>query len=309
MLYLSTRNKADSFTAYRVLHTPSVPGDGLFMPMRLPVQNDVSLAAFERMGFGEAAATILNVFFGTQITGWDVDFTVGRQALDLMSLGHKICIAESWHNPAGTHAYLTERLYALACGEKYCGKTPNQWFTVVVNIAILFGVYGKFCRRGVYEFDVAVASGDLLMLLAMRYAQKMGLPIRKIILGCEEDDGLWDFLSYGDYTTSKMDRAAGMEALLWLEFSYGEVSKYLEAARRKGIYRLNTCSLDRFRKGLFGTVVGDYRVLNAMGSTEKANQYKMEFTAARAFCALQDYRAKTGENKITLLFAHGIPAK
>ena len=103
MLYLSTRNKADSFTAYKVLHSAVAPDRGMFMPMRLPVQDDIALAAYERMSFGETTAAILNLFFGTELKGWDVDFAVGRQAMELVSAGYKVFMAESWHNPARNH--------------------------------------------------------------------------------------------------------------------------------------------------------------------------------------------------------------
>lgn len=309
MLYLSTRNKADSFTAHRVLHADAAPDGGMFMPMRLPLQDDVALAAFERMNFGETAASILNLFFGTQLTGWDVDFAVGRQALDLVSAGYKVSLAESWHNPSGTHAYFVQRLYALVTGEKFSVKTPNLWFQTVVNIAVLFGAYGKYCRQDIYEFDVAVQTGDLQHLLAIRYAQKMGLPIRKIILGSLDGDGLWEFLSYGDYQTNRKDRLVGFEALLWLEFGYGEVEIYNCAVLSKHTYRLKELKLEQFRKDLFTTVVGDNRVKNVIDSTFGTNNYRMESSTARAFGALQDYRAKTGENKNTLLFSQNAPVK
>lgn len=309
MLYLSTRNKADSFTAYRVLRTDVAPDGGMFMPMNLPVQDDIALAAFERMNFGETAATVLNLFFGTHLTGWDVDFAVGRQALDLVSAGYKVSLAESWHNPAGTHAYLLQRLYQLVSGERYSAATPNLWFQTVVNIAVLFAVYGKYSRQEIYEFDVAVETGDLLMLLAIRYAQKMGLPVRKVILGSLEGDGLWEFLSYGDYQTSRKAYLAGLEALLWLEFGYAAVDSYVSAASLKGVYRLKGLNLEQFRKELFTTVVGDSRVKNVIDSTLRSNNYKMEHATARAFAALQDYRAKTGENKNTMLFARNAPNK
>lgn len=308
MLYLSTRNKADSFTAYRVLRAEAAD-EGMFMPMQVPVQDDFAMASFERMSFGEAAATILNLFFGTQISGWDVDFAVGRQVLDLVEIGHKVSIAESWHNPAGTHAYLVQRLYALALGEKSVARVPNLWFCTVVDIAILFGIYGKFCRRDLYEFDVAVHNGDLLMLLAVRYAQRMGLPIRKIILGCSEEDGLWDFLAYGDYMTSKKDRALGLEGWLWLELGYEEVARFLASSKKKAIYRLDAAPLEQFRTGIFAAVVGDYRVKNVLDSFPHTNNYQMEVGTARSFAALQDYRAKTGENNNTLLFTRNVPVK
>ena len=307
MLYLSTRNKADSFTAYRVLHSETAPDGGMFLPMQLPVQDDVSLAAFEQMSFGETTASILNQFFGTQLTGWDVDFAVGRQALDFVSAGYKISLAESWHNPEGTHNYLVRRLYYLVRGEKYTRDTPNLWFQTVVNIAILFGVYGKYCRQEIYEFDVAVESGDLLLLLAIRYAQKMGLPIRKVILGCLDGDGVWELVSYGNYQTSRKERIVAFEALLWLEFGYEEVQKYVSAILDRKQYGLKDLKFECFRTDLFAAVVGDIRVKNIVESTMRTNNYQMERSTARAFGALQDYRAKNGINKNTLLFARNAP--
>ena len=309
MLYLSTRNKADSFTAHRVLRSDAAPDGGMFIPMQLPVLDDVSMAAFERMTFGETAATILNLFFGTQLTGWDVDFAVGRQALDLVSAGYKVSLAESWHNPAGTHEYLVQRLYNLVIGEKFSLAKPNLWFQTVVNIAVLFGVYGKYCRQEIYEFDLAVETGDLQLMLAIRYAQKMGLPVRKVILGCMDGDGLWEFVSYGDYSTNHKERMKGFEALLWLDFGYQEAEIYAQSVQSKRTYRLKEWKLDQFRKDLFPTVVGDNRVKNVIDSTLRTNNYCMEKSTARAFAALQDYRAKTGENKNTLLISRNAPEK
>lgn len=309
MLYLSTGNKTDSFTAYKVLHTDAAPDGGMFIPMQLPVQDDVAMASFEQMSFGETAATILNLFFGTSLSGWDVDFAVGRQALDLVSAGYKVSLAESWHNPVGTHTYLVQRLYSLVMGDKFTTNTPNLWFRTVVNIAILFGVYGKYCRQEIYEFDIALETGDLQHLFAVRYAQKMGLPVRKIILGCLEGDGFWEFFSYGAYSTGRKDHLVAFGALLWLEFDYADARSYADAVENRHTFRLKVWKLDQFRKDIFAAVVGNNRVKNVIESTFRTNNYRMETGTARAFAALQDYRAKTGVNKNTLLLSLNIPVK
>lgn len=309
MLYLSTNNKAESCTAHKALRLNDGQSSGMFLPMRIPVQDDIALTAFEGMNFGETAATILNLFFGTQLSGWDIDFAVGRQAVDLVSAGYKVSLAESWHNPSGKHEYLVQKIYHLALGEKVSNRTPNLWFRTVVDIAILFGIYGKYCRQEIYEFDVAVETGDMQQMLAIRYAQKMGLPIRKIVLGCLEGDGLWEFFSYGDYLTSRKELHPCLEALLWLEFGYSEAEAYDAAVQKRSTYRLKGLSLDQFREGLFTAVVGDHRTKNVIESTIRTNNYQMQSSTARAFAALQDYRAKTGENKNTLLFAQNTSAK
>lgn len=306
MLYLSTRNKADSFTAHRVLRSECAPDGGMFLPMQLPLQSDAALAAFERMSFGEATASIMNVFFGTQLTGWDVDFAVGRQAVELVSCGYKVSLAESWHNPAGSHEYLVNRLYSLIIGEKHPSTLPNSWFHTAVDIALLFGIYGKYCRQEVYAFDVAIEAGDLQLLFAVRYAQKMGLPVRNIILGTLEADGLWEFFSYGEYQTARKNNLTFLEALLWLDFGYPEVQKLLHCGEKRSTYRLKHPGFDVFRKDIFSAVVGDNRIKYIVDGTMQTSNYRMTKDTARAFGALQDYRAKTGENKNTLLFARNI---
>ena len=303
MLYLSTGNKAYSFTAHRVLRSDA-PDGGVFMPMQIPVQSDAAMAEFSRMTFGEAVAAVLNCFFGCSLTGWDVDFAIGRQAVDLVSAGGKIYISECWHNPAGTQEYLTRQLHALMTKGENVSQPPNLWIETAVNIAVIFGLYGKCRRRHINVLDIAVDAGNLQLLLAVRYAQKMGLPVRKVILGCAEGDGLWDFLSYGEYAAGKRERNLSLEALLWLEFGHEEAAAYLKAVQEKTSYRLHPLLLEQLRRDLFVSVVGEDRVKSVI---ESSTGYRMEPGAAGAFGALQDYRAKTGENRNTILFALRMP--
>lgn len=307
MLYLSTRNKTESYTAYRVLRSERAVCDGMFMPMHLPVMDDIALASFERMNTGEAIASIMNLFFDTNISAWDVDFAVGRQAVELVSFGYKVSLAESWHNPAGSYDYFVNCLYSLAIGEKQTKRIPNAWFQTAVHIALLFAVYGKYCRQDIYTFDIAVDADDMQLLLAIRYAQKMGLPVRKIILGTSEVNGLWELFSYGVYQTNRKRIVPGFDALLWLEFGYREAQNYLQCIQDKVIYRVKDTRVDALHNSGFSAVVGDNRVGNIVENMLSTNNYTMEKETARAFGALQDYRAKTGENRNTLLFAKNNP--
>ena len=303
MLYLTTRNKADSYTAYRMLRCEKAPDGGQFLPMQLPVLSDYQLAEFEQMNFGHIMAELMNVFLGTKLTGWDVDFAVGRQAVTLATAGYKVSVAETWHNPAGTHAYLVQRLHALACGEKYTTVKPNLWFEAVVDIALLFAMHAKLCRQGIYEFDIAMQTGDLQQLFALRYAQKMGLPVGTVILGSIPDDSMWEFVSHGEYATAGKAHSTGLEALLWLEFGHDETAKFLNTEQRRSIYHLDPPRIEIFRNQTFTSVVGQDRALYVAKTAAGSGQYSMELSTARAFGALQDYRAKTGINRNTLLIS------
>lgn len=309
MLYLTTRNKADSFTAHRVLHSTAAPDGGQFMPMQLPVLEDRQLAAFEQMSFSQIAAAMINLFFGTSLTGWDVDFSVGRQAVTVTTAGHKVFVAETWHNLAGTYTYLVQRLYALACNEKAPRQKPSLWFEAVVNMAVLFAMHAQLCRQDIYEFDIAIESADLQQLFAVRYAQKMGLPVGKIILGSLPDDGLWEFTSHGEFATGGKRISTGLESLLWLEFGRDEAANYLRAAQKKSIYHLSQPKTEQFRSGMFTSVVGQSRAESVAKNVAAVCNYSMDVQTARAFGALQDYRAKTGVNGNTLLLSLNAPAR
>ena len=70
MLYISTRNPADSFTAHRALHHAQTADGGMFVPMQLPVFSDKDLLQMKNMTFGEVVALILNLFFDKKSRYW-----------------------------------------------------------------------------------------------------------------------------------------------------------------------------------------------------------------------------------------------
>ena len=58
---------------------------------------------------------------------------------------------------------------------------------------------------------------------------------------------------------------------------------------------------------MFSSVVGGRRVMDLIASVYRTNQYLIDPYTAISYGTLQDYRAKTGENKLTVLFSEGNP--
>ena len=77
MLYATTRSKTDTYTAHRTLFEDRAPDGGFFVPFRMP---NVDIQSLKENSFSEAVAEILNVFFSTGITAWDVDCCIGKSA-------------------------------------------------------------------------------------------------------------------------------------------------------------------------------------------------------------------------------------
>jgi len=99
VLYKTTRDDNDTYTAHRVLHENRASDGGVFIPFRMPLFSEKEIAELVSVGFGETVAAILNKFFSCHLTGWDVDFCIGRNAIKLDTMSHRMVVAELWHNP------------------------------------------------------------------------------------------------------------------------------------------------------------------------------------------------------------------
>ena len=302
LLYLTTRNKTDSYTAYRVLHGAAPKGGGFFVPFRLPQFTEQELCALKELTFSETVAKILNLFFGTNVGGWDIDFSVGRQAFQLVNMSHRIFVLESWHNHEGTHECTVKRLYRLLTGENKLTAVPGDWFYTSVDIAMLFGVFGQLLRNGIGQFHVALPAGNLKLLVALRYAQKMGLPVSTVALGADESEDLWEFIYHGNYSTRRDKLPLGLEILIFLAFGAEGVSKYLDIAKDKRVYRLSDDELAVFADGIYTSVVGKNRIRSIISNVKRSCNYRISEDAACAYSALQDCRVRgTGGQDAVLL--------
>ncbi len=316
MLYATTRSKTDTYTAYRVLREERCPNGGFFLPFRLPTVSSEQLEKMKSQSFGETVAEILNLFFSSQLTGWDVDCAIGKTAAKVICMSHRVMFIQLWHNPMGEYAYICNQLYdKLTDGDS--GVTPTDWAKIAIRIAVLFGVYSIVPSD---RFDISVNSGDFSVPMAVWYARKMGLPVGTIVCACNENSAPWDFLHRGDMNTglSKVDTAlldldvpnpAGLERLIFSSLGYEETSKYLEKSQRRGVYSLPPHMLQALNEGMFVSVVGTDRAEAVIGSVYRSNLCVLDPYTAVSYGSLQDYRAKTGEGNPTVLLWEKNPLK
>lgn len=318
MLYVSTRNKTDSYTAYRALHENRAPDGGVFAPFHLPQMSEEEMIALKDQSFSETVAQILNLFFSCGLNGWDVEFCIGRYPFKLEAIGQRVLVAELWHNTQATYEYMVQSLFDKLRAKKDTSAVPPLWVRIAVETAILFGLFGELFRRGITSADIAVSADDFLYPMAAWYARRMGLPINCIICGCNENSGIWDLLHRGELavnaSTVRGDRPAldasrpeGLECLIHGTLGSQEVGRYLEVCARRGSYYLPEEALVCLNEGIFAAVIGADRVDSVISSVYRRNAYVTDPLTAVSYGALQDYRARTGENRYTLLMARCSP--
>lgn len=320
MLYLTTRDKFDTFTVPHVLRSSRANNGGYFLPFRLPTYTPEDLTDLQEIGFGQCVAKVLNSFFSCGITGWDVEFAIGRYPVKVKGINQRVWVGELWHNQENDYANL-ERVLGdrLGC----TGEIPS-WVKIAIRIAALLSTYAQMLKEGavtaVQSFDVALPTGDFTAVMAAWYARKMGVPITNIVCGCNENSAVWELLHLGELRTdvqvvntalsaANIAVPEELERLIHGTLGVEEVLRYREMVLSGGVFSPRPGMLDVLRAGFFAAVVSESRLEALIPSVYRTSGYVMGPYTALAYGALQDYRAKTGESRDVLILVDKSPVR
>lgn len=309
MLYITTRDDKDTFTAHRALTEACAPDGGGYVPLRLPSFTSDEIAALKGKSFGAIVAEILNGFFSSRLNGWDVDFCIGRNVCRLVSVHHKIMVAELWHNTDGRYDYIVDRLYKTIAGADVADLQNTGWFRIAVRISVLFAAYGEMLNQGALAdnetFDVSVSGEDLSKPVAAWYARRMGLPIGKIICAFNENSIAWELLQRGVLHTASagQEMHTSAERLIHGILSYDDVHIYRSKCQTGQTYTLTEAKQMALSEDFFCAVVGLARAVSIISSIYNSCSYLIDPPTSLSYGALQDYRANTGSRRVTLLLA------
>ena len=310
MLYITTRDNRDANTAYKTLHTNTATDGGAYIPFQMPVFTSEEIETLVSTSFSETVAAILNKFFSCKISGWDVDFCIGRNSVKIVQMPHRMAVAELWHNPKGTYESAIIELFKKIAGEN--SETITEWFAIAARIAIIFGIYTQMRQNNVIShcdtFDISLPSDDFDIPVAGFYARMMGLPIDTIVCTGDESSGVWDFINLGELNIALVgNNKIGFERYIYSKFSADEVKKMIDVCSKKRTYRVSEEALPDFNQGMFCATAGKNRIAHMINSIFRSNKYIIDPGAALCVGGLQDYRAKVGESKLTVVLSEISP--
>lgn len=302
MLYVSTRNTTDTFTAHHALHEAFAPDGGIYVPFHLPEFSSADLLRMRENSCCNTIAELLNLFFGTHLTGWDVECVIGRSPFKIESVGQRLIISEVWRNPDSSAKYLLDRLYQLSCGDTYIGMQPTGWALIAIQISLLFGIYSTMDISLVEKLDIALPAGDFSEITAIVYSKAMGLPIGLTICACSESSAVWDFICRGELSTN-VNPPVYFEAFIFKMLGAEAVAGYLNACANKRVFFIDETRQATISSAMAASVVSTQRIDSVITGMYQSNKYNMDHNSALSYSALQDYRARSGVNKTTLILA------
>ena len=303
MLYATTRNHNNTYTARHSLCKNADNDGGLFVPFQNVVFTEEQISGLTDKSFGQCVAEVLNIFFGTKLCSRDVDLVLGRHPFRFAPMSHKILIVETWVNPHNDFLWMVQQLRNLILPSCEV-EDVTEWTMCAVRIATLFGIYAELSKLGVVDLskamDIAVSTDDFSTPMSVFYAKKMGLPIGRILFGCSEDSGIWDLMNHGQF---RRLGANGIERLIYERLGREEVTLFASCLKNKKVYSVTEEKRILLSKDFFGAVISSFRRRTVVANVFSTNGYCMDENCAVAYGALQDYRAIHGETRPALIMS------
>ncbi len=312
MLYVTTRNEYDAFTAFKTLGQGRGPDRGLFVPFQLPRFSEAQIAQLKNKSFGQCIADILNLFYNARLDAWDVDFCIGRYPARTVSLSHKILLAECWHNPDFDFARMVRNLSGRIRGSEDTNGYCTNWAWITVRVACLFGFFGELYRLNNVQpghlVDIALPSGDFAGPMAAWYARGMGLPVGNIICCCDENDATWELLKNGEiYPNAGMNIPSDLERLIAATCGTEEARRYAMCMERRMSYTFPAYKLEELRQGLVPAVISWERRNHIIANVYSTSTYILDPGSAMAYGGLQDYRSGSATGRCALILTEKSP--
>ena len=138
---------------------------------------------------------------------------------------------------------------------RLCSANSVNWGRIIGQIGMQFGSYFQLVQRGLIDVgspvDLSIPSGNFGNIYSAFLAQKMGLPIRRLIMASNENNVLTDFVHIGSLDIKRDLVSTTSPAIDILQPSNLErfifdvthqnsvvVRNYYSSLRRKRIFKL-----------------------------------------------------------------------
>lgn len=316
MLYVTTRNNRDAFTANRALTENRCPEGGHYLPFRHLRFSEDEISVLLEQSPGQCVAEILNRLFRAKLTGWDVDFCIGRHPVRMENLPHRILLAECWHTPGYRFDRIVRSLARRITGNE---GSVSGWLEIGIRTAVLFGIFSELRREGIFQADISCLSGDFVMPVSAWYARRWGLPVGQILCCCNENHALWDLVCHGQMRTDAVSiptilPAADvtvpehLERIIYECGGFSETQTYLDACRKGRSYCPPDLVHERLRNELCVAVVSSGRIPETISGVYRSHGILMSRSTALSYAGLLDHRAKTGSTGYALVWSEESPA-
>ena len=213
-------------------------------------------------------------------------------------------------------------------GRGYFLSSANSinWGRLVPQIAYYFSAYCDLIAAGGIKpgdrINFCVPTGNFGNILAAYYAEKIGLPVNKLICASNRNDVLAQFISTGVYDMNRpfhttispsMDIliSSNLERLLFeLSGKDGNaVAGYMSALSGSGRYEITPAVRDEVGRIFGGGVCSEDDTMETLADMFDKHGYLIDTHTAVGYKVLEDYRAGSGDRTVSVVVSTASPFK
>jgi len=211
---------------------------------------------------------------------------------------------------------------------KYFLSSANSinWGRLVPQIAYYVSAYCDLVKKGKIKngqkINFCVPTGNFGNILAGYYAEKMGLPINKLICASNKNDVLTQFLNTGVYNKNRpfyltsspsMDIlvSSNLERLLFeLSDKNGKaVSNYMAQLSSSGTYTVPDDMKNELNRVFASGQCDEKDTMSTIKTTFNESNYLIDTHTSVAYKVLNDYRKSTGDKTPAVVISTASPFK
>ena len=201
-----------------------------------------------------------------------------------------------------------------------------NWGRLVPQIVYYVSAYCDLLSGGMIKsgekVNFCVPTGNFGNILAGYYAERMGLPVNKLICASNRNDVLTQFINTGVYDKNRpfyttvspsMDIlvSSNLERLLYeLSDKDGSaVSAYMKSLSEKGFYKI-TDTVSRELKRIFSSgYCSEEDTMKTIKNTFEKDGYLIDTHTAVAYKVLNDYRKASNDGTVSVVISTASPFK
>ncbi|MDR2568839.1 MAG: threonine synthase [Oscillospiraceae bacterium] len=201
-----------------------------------------------------------------------------------------------------------------------------NWGRLVPQVAYYISSYCDLINSGEIKpgdkINFCVPTGNFGNILAAYYAERMGLPINKLICASNRNDVLTQFIDTGVYNKNRpfyttaspsMDIliSSNLERLLYeLSDKDGDaVSSYMAALSNNGFYSVSDTVQAELGRVFASGKCSEEDTMKTIGDVFGKYDYLIDTHTAVAYKVLDDYRLMSGDETISVIVSTASPFK
>jgi len=217
-------------------------------------------------------------------------------------------------------AFLEKRGYRLSSANSI------NWGRLVPQVVYYFSAYADMVKEGYIDpgekINVVVPTGNFGNILAAYYAERMGLPIHRLICASNQNNVLTDFFRVGQYNRNRefyktispsMDIliSSNLERLLYevAGRDSDKVKDWMQSLKHQGQYHVGAEIRGTLERSFWAGYARDEEAMEAIWRIFQKHHYVMDPHTAVGQKVYEDYRKATGDASKTLLVSTASPYK